>query len=111
VLQTRLGAALNALRRDADGDPVLVGSRGLIRATNGLFTAHVFGGSRRHWAMAKRLLESFATVTSDCGDGGTIRLDRLPDGEPECGNTRHAVGIRATKPASAADHLHREAKA
>jgi hypothetical protein len=36
---------------------------------------------------------------------GTLRLDRLPICDEEAARLRAAIGLRATRPSSAADHL------
>jgi hypothetical protein len=104
VLLARLNGSHAALKRDECGEWTIAGSRGVVQVANGLFTIHVYRRSPRRWGFIKRVLEDFA---SEARGGQALRLDRLPDGEDECGWLRHVIGLRQTRPASSADRLHR----
>jgi hypothetical protein len=94
-----------ALKRDGDGWAIR-GKRGKIVCDCGMFNVHIGCASRRHWARSKRVLsEDLCTITADGYDSGVLRLSRLPEGE-EIDELRHAIGLRPTRPAHAAAHLH-----
>jgi hypothetical protein len=99
TLLTVLHGAMNALRRDECGDPIIFGSRGHIRACDGTFYVYVRCHSPRAWTFAKRQLASFATVHQDGDDEGVLILSRLPD-ESKAETLRHYIGLRQTREVS-----------
>jgi hypothetical protein len=105
-----LHGAMNALRRDECGDPTIFGSRGTIRACDGMFHVYVRCRSPMHGTYAKKQLAGFATVHQDGDDEGDLVLARMPD-ESEAETLRHYIGLRQTRNAGP-DHgywLHRKA--
>jgi hypothetical protein len=94
------------LRRDDCGDPVIVGTRGTIRATSSRFSVFVACRSGKHWCHVKKALAGFCVVRRDGDDEGVLEFTRLPAGE-EAARLRDVVGLRKTRPSSAADHLKR----
>src|SRR6516164_5811123 len=110
VMLRVLHGAKKALKaRDECGDPVIIGSRGAIRATHGTFSIFVTcRDSRKRWNNIKRATAEFAICTQDGDDEGVLRLTRLPEGE-EIALLRKIVGLRQTQmmPSSAADRFNR----
>jgi hypothetical protein len=105
-----VNGASNSLRRDDCGDPVIVGTRGTIRATSSRFSIFVACRSSKHWRHLKKALAGFCIVTRDGDDEGVLEFTRLPAGE-EAARLRAVVGLRRTRPSSAADHLNRPPRA
>jgi len=101
-LLSSLNGAINALRRDECGDPVIMGTRGKIYACEGIFSVYAVGRSPRHWTFIKRSLAGFCTVTQDCDDEGFLRLDRMPHAH-EGATLRDVIGLRQTRPNAAAN--------
>jgi hypothetical protein len=95
-LLTALHGAMNALGRDECGDPTIFGSRGHIRACDGMFQVYVQSRSALHWTHAKRQLAGFATVHQDGHDEGALVLSRMPDAN-EAETLRHYIGLRQTR--------------
>jgi hypothetical protein len=109
MLRVLHGAKRALKARDECGDPVIAGSRGAIRATNGTFSIYVrCCDSRKRWNNIKRATADFAIRTMDGDDEGVLKLTRLPVGE-EIALVRKIIGIRQTQtmPSSAADRFNR----
>jgi hypothetical protein len=94
TLLTAIDGAKASLRRDADGDPWIVGERGYIRVCNGWFSIAVECGTARRWEAVKRLLPSFTVVSWQHEAGGTLQITRMPY---EAEATRAAGGDRFTQ--------------
>ena len=106
TLQGVIGCAKACLRRDADGDWWLVGRKGYITTTSRSFSITVNPQSSGRWRSIKRALAGFTSIGFDGHADGVLRLMRRP-GEAEAELLRQAIGLRATRPAAAADHLNR----
>jgi hypothetical protein len=107
TLQGVIGASKAVLCKDADGDWWLTGRPGCyVTATNGTYTIVIEAGTQGRWRSTKRQLADFTMVTLDACDAGALKLTRLPN-EIENAALRAALGLRQTRPASSADHLHR----
>ena len=110
TLLTALNGALNSLRRDECGDWTIAGSRGHIRACDGMFHIYVRCRSPMHWTYAKKQLAGFATIHQDGDDEGILSLTRMPNAD-EAATLRSYVGLRQTRNVGP-DHgywLHRKA--
>jgi hypothetical protein len=105
TLRGVIDAAKTCLRRDDDGEWRLFGSRGFIATTGGNFTVTVTGG---RWRAVKRSLVGLCSAVQDYPAEDTLRLDHLPINDDEAACLRHAIGLRSTRPAATADHLHRQ---
>jgi hypothetical protein len=99
TLLTVLHGAMNALHRDECGDPTIFGSRGHVRACDGMFHIYVRCRSPKAWTYAKRQLAGFTTVQQDGDDEGVLVLSRLPD-ESEAATLRDYIGLHQTKQVS-----------
>jgi hypothetical protein len=117
TLQSALGSARRALRRDECGDPRIEGSHGHIYAVCGLVGAKppkpgyqmfVMGWTARGWNAAKAELPG--VVCNDGDDEGAIFLDRLPT-PAEAVAIRKRLGIRKLYAELGEDELARRRQA